>query len=159
VIASLAVGMRPVVVLSGSMRPAISPGDILIERKVDPRQLQTGDVITFTEPSGQHRTITHRVRTITPGPDGTTIVTKGDMNNTVERFRVPAGARVGEPELRIPLLGYATTFAHTRTGLIVAIFGPLLVLALLELRDIWGPLRPPRLRLPHSGRPAHGVHP
>jgi signal peptidase len=155
---SLAIGQRPVVVLSGSMSPAIEPGDILVERKIAPRDARIGDVITFREPAGERRLLTHRVRSVRARGERVTIVTKGDANNSVERFVVAAGDEVGTPAWRIPALGYVTTFVRTPIGLIVAIFAPLLVLAFLELRDIWGPFHPPRLRLPHHRRPHHGAH-
>lgn len=155
---SLAIGQRPVIVLSGSMAPAIQPGDILVERKIAPQEARIGQTITFREPGGEKRLLTHRVRSVRVRGDRVTIVTKGDANNSVERFTVPADGEIGTPAWRVPLLGYLTTWVHTRTGLIVTLFAPLLILALLELRDIWGPPRLPRLHLPHHhGRTTHGM--
>ena len=63
VAASLLFGQRPVVVLSGSMEPAFSPGDVLIERSIEPSQVKVGQIVTFHEP-GTGRMLTHRVRSV-----------------------------------------------------------------------------------------------
>ena len=39
------------------------PGDVLIERGIEPRQVKIGQIVTFHEP-GSDRSITHRVRSI-----------------------------------------------------------------------------------------------
>lgn len=154
---SVAVGQHPLVVLSGSMAPAVKPGDVLIERKIAPQDAHVGDVITFREPAGEKRLLTHRVRSVRAHGGQVTIATKGDANNSVERFSIPAGGSVGTPAWRIPMLGYATTWVRTPTGLFILILVPMIAFVALELWDIWGPLRRPRLHLPHHRRTTHGM--
>ena len=62
-IGALLLGDRAVVVLSGSMEPAFSPGDVLIEQSVEPRGVEIGQVVSFHEP-GSDRMLTHRVRKV-----------------------------------------------------------------------------------------------
>ena len=65
---------------TGSMRPTISPGDLVIARRVDPGTIRNGDVITFRAPMGSQAPYTHRVVRTVYGPDGPHFVTQGDAN-------------------------------------------------------------------------------
>ena len=136
-----AIGMRSFTVMSGSMQPAIHTGDVVIDSKIAPLDARPGDVVTFSDPSRQKRLITHRVRSIHARGDQVQVVTKGDANNKVERWNVPAGGRIGRVALRVPKLGYPLVYAHSRFGLILLVALPATLLCLLELRRIWG--RPP----------------
>ena len=49
-------GFRPVIVLSGSMEPAIQTGDMILLHKADSSQLKEGDVICILFPAKQSRT-------------------------------------------------------------------------------------------------------
>jgi signal peptidase len=132
-----AVGMHSFTVMSGSMEPTIHVGDVVIDRKISPLDARPGDVVTFSDPSGRHRLITHRVRSIHARGGQVQVVTKGDANNTVERWTVPAGGRIGRVELRVWKLGYPLVYAHSRYGLILLVGVPALLLCVLELRRIW----------------------
>ena len=81
-------GFRPVIVLSGSMEPAIQTGDMILLHKADSSQLKEGDVICYLV-SG--KAITHRIVEITTGEDGQTrYITQGDANNTADQQAVTA---------------------------------------------------------------------
>ncbi len=69
-------------VLSGSMRPTVSPGDLAITQGVPIGSLRVGDVIAFTPPN-QTQTVLHRIATL----DGDVITTKGDANNVADSWR------------------------------------------------------------------------
>jgi len=63
-------------VLTGSMRPGIQPGDVVMVRAVPTDELKVGDVIAYLPPS--HTTpVLHRIVSI----DSSGLVTKGDANN------------------------------------------------------------------------------
>lgn len=132
-----AIGMRSFTVMSGSMEPAIHTGDVVIDHKIHPLEARPGDVVTFSDPSGRKRLITHRVRSIRVRGSQVNVVTKGDANNTVERWTVPAGGHIGRVALRVPKLGYPLVYAHSRFGLIGLVAIPAMLLCLLELRRIW----------------------
>lgn len=134
-----AIGMHSFTVMSGSMEPAIRTGDVVVDQKIHPLDARPGDVVTFSDPSGRHRLITHRVRSLRVRGSAVQVVTKGDANNTVERWTVPAGGRIGRVALRVPKLGYPLVYAHSRFGLIGLVALPALLLCLLELRLIWKP--------------------
>ena len=58
---------RPLTVLSGSMVPTYDPGDVVIVRDADTRDLEVGQVITFQPTSDDPRLTTHRVVQVTYG--------------------------------------------------------------------------------------------
>lgn len=132
-----AIGMRSFTVMSGSMEPTIHVGDVVIDKKIPPLDARPGDVVTFSDPSGRHRLITHRVRTIHARGSRVQVITKGDANNTVEHWNVPADGRIGRVEMRVWKLGYPLVYAHSRYGLILLVGIPALLLCILELRRIW----------------------
>lgn len=136
-----AIGMRSFTVMSGSMEPAIHTGDVVIDTRIPPLAARPGDVITFSDPSGRRRLITHRVRSIRARGDLVEVVTKGDANNTVERWTVPISGRIGKVELRVWKLGYPLAYAHSRYGLIALVAIPALLLCVMELRRIWAPVK------------------
>jgi signal peptidase len=66
-------------VLTGSMRPGIQPGDVVMVRAVPTRELKVGDVIAYLPPA--HTTpVLHRIVSI----DSSGLVTKGDANNVAD---------------------------------------------------------------------------
>jgi signal peptidase I len=136
VLASLLLGQRVVIVLSGSMEPGLSTGDVLIERPLSPAEVEVGDVITFEEPGGGRR-ITHRVRDIEVRGERIVFTTKGDANNTTERWAIASDGELYTPKRRIPLVGHLAILAKTPLGLLMLIVAPLLALATIELRSIW----------------------
>jgi signal peptidase len=139
---AVALGDRPLTEMSGSMEPAIRTGDVVITKPIQPLEARPGDVVTFKDPlNGGHRLITHRLRSLVVR--GTTViaVTKGDANNTVERWTVPAGARIGRVVLRLPRVGYALAVVRTPLGKVLLIVIPALILGALELARIWRPRR------------------
>jgi signal peptidase len=132
-----AVGMRSFTVMSGSMEPTIHVGDVVIDKKISPLAAHPGDVVTFSDPSGRKRLITHRIRSMSVLGHTVQVTTKGDANNTVERWTVPANGHIGRVEVRVWKLGYPLVYAHSRFGLIGLVALPALLLCLVELRKIW----------------------
>ena len=137
-----AIGMRSFTVMSGSMEPTIHVGDVVIDKKISPLDARPGDVVTFSDPTGRKRLITHRIRSLRVQGNTVRVVTKGDANDAVERWTVPADGRIGRVELRVWKLGYPLVYAHSRFGLIALVALPALLLCLVELRKIWA--SPPR---------------
>jgi signal peptidase I len=134
-------GHRSFTVMSGSMEPAISTGDIVVTSQISPSQARVGQVVSFRDPTGSKRLITHRVRRIRNDGRSYRFSTKGDANSTLERWTVPADGKIGRVWLRIPKLGYLLAQTRRPVGRIVMVVIPALLLALLELAHIWGPAR------------------
>src|SRR5205823_12595783 len=102
--------------MSGSMEPVIHTGDIVVSKPVSPLDARPGDVVTFRDPDNSRRLITHRLRSLEVRGGTVYAVTKGDANNTVERWTVPIGARIGRVVLRLPRVGYGLAFARLPLG-------------------------------------------
>jgi signal peptidase len=135
----LAFGDRPFTVLTGSMEPTIAAGDVVIEERISPLEARLGDVVTFKDPEDQGRLLTHRVRSIRRDGPFLRFVTQGDANNTVEHWRIPLDGQLGRVLYAIPWVGHLTVLTQTRTGLLLILFVPLLLLGMDELRRIWRP--------------------
>src|SRR5690606_21551192 len=79
--ASLPVGgLRGLSVQTGSMEPAVRPGDLVLVHKVAADTIQTGDIITFANPQNKRETITHRVKSVIRDGGPIRFITQGDAN-------------------------------------------------------------------------------
>jgi signal peptidase len=133
-------GGRSFTVMSGSMEPTVATGDVVIDRGIAAGDARVGDIITFPDPGGGDRLLTHRVRSIAPGPAGTLrITTQGDANNTPERWSMPRRGHLGRVVLRVPKAGRALAYTRTPTGRMLLFSLPLLLLLLSALWAIWRP--------------------
>lgn len=82
-IASLTLGITPVVFTSGSMSPAIPVGALALAQKVSSTEVVPGDVVSFIRSDGER--LTHRVVEITTDAAGElTLRTKGDTNSDAD---------------------------------------------------------------------------
>jgi signal peptidase len=136
-----AFGFKSFTVMSGSMEPAIGTGAVVVERPIAPREARVGDVVTFKDPEGGERLITHRVESVRVRGGTARFVTKGDANNTVERWRVPAEGSIGRVAYDVPKVGYVLVYAGSRHGRILLLVLPVLMLAAYELFRLWRPER------------------
>ena len=140
---------RTVTVLSGSMRPTFSPGDVIVVTPEPARDLRAGQVISYHIPVDGRPVVTHRVvRVIEPG-DEPIVQTKGDANNAVDPWRAKLhGGTIWRYRLRAPLLGYPILALRTpRAHWLLVVFLPTL-LALYGVASVWRPR--PRPAPPHA---------
>jgi signal peptidase len=113
------------VILSGSMEPAVSPGDVVI---VDASAaIEVNDVITFD--NGNAIPTTHRVVDVVDGQ----YITQGDANENADAQPVPPDAVLGEVTIMIPLIGHVILWVNTPTGYIALVVLPLVLLLASEL--------------------------
>ena len=140
---SIPLGYRSLTVMSGSMTPTLGVGDVVMERQVAPLDVRVGDIVTFRDSTDQSTLITHRVRSFKVHDGTVDFVTKGDANNTVERWSIPVDGRLGLVKVHIPKVGYALVWASGPTGRIALIAIPGIILGALELIRIWRPRRSP----------------
>lgn len=137
VTAPAALGHKVFTVLSGSMEPTLRTGDLVVDEQIAPLEANVGDVVTFKDPENPARLVTHRVRRMRVSGASVRFVTKGDRNNAVERWSVPADGLIGRVVYRVPKLGYVTAHAGSRVGLLTLVVVPALLLGALELKRIW----------------------
>ena len=100
-------GATPYTVLTGSMRPTMPPGTLVVSKPVDPDTLQVGDVVTVQLKSGRAVYVTHRISAVKHRLDGTTrFETKGDANDVADGdLRLPEQIR-GKRWYSVQYLGY-----------------------------------------------------
>ncbi|HEY2804046.1 MAG TPA: signal peptidase I [Actinomycetota bacterium] len=134
-----AFGLRDLTVLSGSMEPTISTGDVVVERQISPLDVQLGDVVSFKDPEDASILITHRVQSMVVHDGVVSFVTKGDANTGVERWKVSADGTLGKVEYHVWRLGYLLFWMRGPLGRIVLVVVPALVLGAYELIRIWRP--------------------
>ena len=108
------------VILSGSMEPALSPGDVVLVS--ESASVQVGDVITFD--TGDTVPVTHRIIGVEDGR----YVTKGDANGNADGTSVPPANVLGRVVLTVPLVGYVILWANTPVGQILLVVVPLVAL-------------------------------
>jgi signal peptidase I len=137
------VGVTPFTVLTGSMEPALDPGDVVLSAKRSPLDVRPGDVVTFHDPSRDGELVTHRVESMRRDGAMVSFVTKGDANDVSERWSVPADGAIGRAALRVPEVGHVLQWAGTREGKIGLIAVPAFLLVLLELVGLAGAWRRP----------------
>jgi signal peptidase len=147
----LAFGDQPRTDLSGSMEPAISPGDVVIDEQIAPTAAQVGDVVTFRDPEDQDKMLTHRVVGVRRAGSHLWFTTQGDANNTREHWRVPADGQIGRVVYTVPWVGHVAVLARQPLGWALLVGIPALLIAAEELVRIWRPR--PRSR---GGRDAVG---
>jgi signal peptidase len=135
-------GLRSFTIMSGSMRPALGVGDVVVTRPIVARDARAGDVITFKDPQHHNRMLTHRVTALHVSGDQVLIATKGDANNRAERWSTAADGRIGRVVYHLPLIGYGLVWTHGRYARLLLVVVPALLLGVIELGRIWRPRRP-----------------
>jgi signal peptidase I len=135
----LAFDMRPFTVMTGSMRPAVDPGDVVVVQRIAPLDAHPGDIVTFRDPEGTGRLISHRVRGVRVHDGRVDFQTRGDANTEGERWSVPAGGSIGRAAYRLPQLGYAAQDLGGGAWWLALLIVPILGLLILELVRVWRP--------------------
>ncbi len=103
------VGATPYTILTGSMRPGLPPGTLVVARPVDVDRIGVGDVITYQLRSGEPTVVTHRV--IAQGLDGLgqpIFRTRGDANPSPDQAWVKPVQVKGRLWYAVPRLGRLT---------------------------------------------------
>jgi signal peptidase I len=156
----LAVGVGPrtgayrtLTVLTGSMRPTIPPGALIVVTPSPAADVRVGQVITFQAPVEGKPVVTHRVIEVVEGGDRPVIRTQGDANEAADPWvaRVEGGT-VWEVRHVVPGVGRVVSelrapAVHRALVLVVP-----LALAALWLVDIWRP-RPLAAATPTEAAP------
>lgn len=127
------VGLQVFNVISGSMEPTYSVGDLLYVKTVDPDSVKVGDPITFVL-NEDLVVATHRVVGI--DSEKRQFITKGDANETEDASPVHFNNLVGVPVFAIPLLGYVSAYIQSPPGMYVAIGLGVALLAAVFLPDL-----------------------
>ncbi len=117
------------VVLSGSMSPAINAGDLVVASPVSPADVKVGDIIVFNEKKAK---ITHRVVSITDSG----FITKGDANEDPDAQARSKNDVFGKAVFWVPFAGYFVNFARSFYGFVLLVIVPGILLIIGEIRKI-----------------------
>ncbi|MFD3260352.1 signal peptidase I SipW [Paenibacillus lentus] len=135
-------GYKLKTVLSGSMEPTIQTGSVIAisprEAAADMNRFEVGDIITFR--ADEQRLITHRIIEVRNNEAGDTPLyrTQGDNNHAPDSALVSPNHIVGVyTGFTIPYAGYFLSFAGTKTGSIVLLIVPGLLLFLYGVFSLW----------------------
>lgn len=145
IVVRLLVGWSPMVVTTGSMQPAINPGDIVMSGAPDDggQGLEVGTVITFADPVRPGGLLTHRIARVN---DDGTYATRGDANTVTDSYQVKPQDVRSVGRLLIPAVGLPRVWVDR---------GDLLMLGLWvtgTLLALWAAFRPTRpTRRPDDG--------
>ncbi len=104
-----AFSIKPIVILTGSMKPGINEGDLLIIDKCEIKDVKVGDIIEY---SMDRYTVVHRVIRILNGKNGIELIMKGDNNLQEDKKSVTEDTLVGCFRYHIPYLGYPAYLVH-----------------------------------------------
>ena len=132
------IGLKPYVVLSGSMEPTYHVGSLIYVKSVDYKDLKVGDAITYM--INQDTVVTHRIIEVLvdeADPDTIRYFTQGDANEVADGTSVHYKNIIGKPVFSIPYLGYVSNYIQNPPGMYVAIAVGAMMLLLVFLPDIF----------------------
>ncbi|MGW1106842.1 signal peptidase I [Streptomyces sp. NPDC002540] len=99
----VALGWTAGVVQSGSMRPALMPGDVVLyQPPPHDRTPAVGQIVLAQDPTRPGQLLTHRVHQVLPNND---LITKGDANSAPDSTPLRPTALQGVARLRVPWVG------------------------------------------------------
>ncbi len=110
VLVPLAAGWTTATVMSNSMGPIVSAGDVVAFSAYDGSQLEQGTIILFDDPTRENSSLMHRV--VELNPDGT-YKTKGDANQGSDSTHVPVASIVGMARMISPYGGLPHFWLNT----------------------------------------------
>lgn len=124
-------GYRYYTVLTPSMEPAYSVGDVVVVKLSNADEIEVGDAITFNPSSDSSAYLTHRVTEKLEDYEGsgeTCFRTKGDANDSEDSFLIDSSRVIGKVAFAIPVLGYVIRFVQLRWYFVVPLAVLLIVL-------------------------------
>lgn len=121
----LAWGWTPAVVRSGSMAPALRPGDLVFYQPGG--AARPGRIILADDPNRPGQLLSHRV--VDVRPDGS-LITRGDANPSPDGSPVAPDAVHGQGRLVVPYIGLLTLVTHRDQLPRVVTFATVVLLAL-----------------------------
>lgn len=111
-------GIKSYIIVSGSMKPEMNVGDIVIVKKLQKNDdYNVGDIISYHE---NDSIVTHRIIQIQESQKGkNSYITKGDNNNAEDSFKVEQNNIEGKVIKIIPKLGLLSLFVENHIFLLI----------------------------------------
>jgi signal peptidase I len=99
-------GATPYEILTGSMRPGLPPGTLVVMKPAGPGDIGVGSVVTYQLRSGEPTVVTHRVVEVRQSLSGEVeYVTQGDANSVPDQDAVRPEQIRGTLWYAVPHLG------------------------------------------------------
>ncbi|MGO4803930.1 LamG-like jellyroll fold domain-containing protein [Arthrobacter sp. 2MCAF15] len=115
-----ALGWQPTTVMTGSMEPRISAGDVVIARPIPTGTASLGHILLVDDPDHANKLRLHRY--VEDTPDGN-LVLRGDANSANDSSPVTPEAVHGVAVLRVPFVGLPLVWiAEKNWGSLAAVF-------------------------------------
>ncbi len=124
------------VVLSDSMQPTFTAGDVIVTVDTPARLLRVNDVITYRSPENRDCFVTHRIVNISNNREVLSFQTKGDANEQWDQYDVTFDKIVGRMVVTIPLIGYLASLSHSVLGFLFLVLAPGIVVICGEIYSI-----------------------
>jgi signal peptidase len=133
-------GATPYTILTGSMRPNMPQGTLVVVKPVPIDQIGIGTVVTYQLSSGEPTVVTHRVVGVRfDGTGKRLFTTQGDANNAPDAKLVRPVQIKGKLWYHVKYLGYVNTFVSGRQrqiAMITVISGLLLYASYMFTSDL-----------------------
>ena len=120
-------------IISPSMEPQYSVGDLIYVKKVNPATIKENDVITFVI-NEELAVGTHRV--VRVDAENQRLYTKGDANEIEDQDPVHFNNVIGVPKFSIPKLGYVSDFIQNPPGMYITIGIGIVLILLVFVPDM-----------------------
>jgi signal peptidase len=148
-VALLAIGLGPWIgayqvrtVLTGSMRPTMPEGSVVVTTPVRSSRLREHDVITYRIPVEDRRIVTHRIVEVVEPGNEPVVRTKGDANTApdhwVARLR---GGQAWRARTAVPKVGYVLFILRRPEARRLTVVGAPALFGLVSVVRIWAPER------------------
>ncbi|MBI4898547.1 MAG: signal peptidase I [Actinobacteria bacterium] len=133
-------GLKPGVVKTGSMEPMLARGTLIVVKPTMADKLKIGDVITFTDPDNPSKgLVTHRIYKIEQVDGRPVFTTKGDANPTPDTWKLKLQKDAGLLKFHVKKVGYLSFLVRSKTGYLLFLGIPVLLLSLVAMMKIWAP--------------------
>lgn len=129
-------GYRVFTVATGSMEPVYNVNDVILVKKIDTKNIKTGDDITYLyESRGKQMIITHRVIGFEKDSDGNVKYILKGINNEVEDDPVGANQIYGKVIGKVYIINFINHVVKNIYGFFFLVFLPLVLVIFLEVAD------------------------
>lgn len=131
-------GYRYYTVLTPSMEPVYSVGDVVVVKLANADEINVDDVITFNPSSDSDAYLTHRVTEKLENYEGTGVTcfkTKGDANETEDSFLIDSSRVIGTVSFAVPKIGYIIRFVQLKWYIVLPL--AVMLIVLLKLVKIY----------------------
>lgn len=147
---------RTLTVLSGSMKPGIPVGSVVIDTPEKPPDIRVGQIVTYQIPVLDHHVVSHRVVKIVSGGPRPVFQTKGDANGAPDPWTAQTdGSGLWRVRAVVPWAGWAILALRKPVVQHVLVWVLPAILGLVWLLNIW---RRPASRIrPEAGRAGIGL--